>query len=68
MGGGLPEIDQVLYWLREDRNPNVMIMLNERGTALIFEKWVRDAVAGLRVVALADPSRDRRLTVWNRRE
>lgn len=55
LGQGLPEVDQVLYWLREDRNPNVMTMLNERGTALAFEKWVREAVAGLRVVALADP-------------
>ena len=55
LGQGLPEIDQVLYWLREDRNPNVMTMLNESGTALALEKWVREAVAGLRAVALADP-------------
>ena len=55
LGQGLPEIDQVLHWLREDRNTNVMTMLMERGTAAAFEKWVREAVAGLRVVALADP-------------
>ena len=55
LGQGLPEIDQVLHWLRGNRNPNVMMMLKERGTALAFEKWVREAVAGLRMVALADP-------------
>jgi hypothetical protein len=55
LGQGLPEIDQILYWLREGRNPDVMTMLKERGTAAAFEKWVREAVAGLRMVALADP-------------
>jgi hypothetical protein len=56
LGQGLPEIDQVLYWLREDHDPDVMTLLEERGMAATFEKWVREAVAGLRMVALADPN------------
>ncbi len=55
LGQGLPEIDQILYWLQEDHDPNVMTMLEDRATAAAFEKWVRDAVAGLRMMALADP-------------
>jgi hypothetical protein len=55
LGQGLPEIDQMLHWLREGRNPNVMTMLEDRGTAMAFVKWALDAVAGLRMVALADP-------------
>ncbi len=55
LGQGLPEIDQVLHWLRGNRNPNVVTALEERGMPEAFEKWVRDAVAGLRMVALADP-------------
>ena len=55
LGQGLPEVDQILYWLREKRNPDVMTMLKEHGTAADFEKRVREAVAGLRIVALADP-------------
>lgn len=54
LGQGLPEIDQILAWLQEDHDANVMTMLEDRATATAFEKWVRDAVAGLRMMALAD--------------
>ena len=55
LGQGMPEIEQMLHWLREGRNPDVMTMLEDRGTAAAFVKWALDAVAGLRMVALADP-------------
>jgi hypothetical protein len=55
LGQGLPEIEQMLHWLREGSNPDVMTVLEERGTAAAFVKWTLDAVAGLRMVALADP-------------